>query len=178
MYISLQKAISNFFHHSIDFTRDESVKYLEEAITLGAYDRSVLRTEMDNLVVEDELKISQFVVQSGLLLDNEKTTTKYAINYLKYCFWDVLYPEFKVTEDIRINIVIYSLAILKSYSNNDSWIELEELLIKLKQNPMFTDLELYNLYHFLGDAVGEFEMNVEGKLELMDGELYYYVKLK
>jgi len=166
----LFQVINNFFNVDIDWSRDEGVDEFQTSLEFGGYDLDGMRREIQAILSDKEFDWKQFSIETKLCYDRSQVTAEYAREFLKYCIWDVLYPENKLSQDMRRQLVTSIIEALSAIERRESWYSMNEVHDVVLKLPQFSGLEFHNIFHVLTDAPGQYQMKfveIQGEVKLV-----------
>lgn len=153
--------MKNEFSYILEVNRDEGIDSLLSGIEEGYYDIRVLKQEYDQALKDETYNWVEFAIMTKMLWDKESYSNEDVINYIKYYLHEVIYPNDKITPEKSKIVLNTALNILKNLQNNEGWIELDNLYLKIIESTGFKDLPYYRMYYLLLRN----DYKIEGKAE-------------
>ncbi len=171
-YPVLSEIIKNEFAYVMELNRNESVDFLLDGIKEGIYNIESVKNEYDIAINDKAYDWVDFAISTKMLWDKESLSNNNVINYLKYYFEEVVYPDRKISDEKFDEILQISLKILKNQPRNNPWINIEELYKQLNERTKSKKLPYYTIYKLMINN----GFNVEGRSERGKGKEIIFVK--
>ncbi|MDR1154870.1 MAG: hypothetical protein LBL04_09160 [Bacteroidales bacterium] len=127
----------------------DSFSMLGRQIKEGTINKEYLKDEFLSAINDKDFDWMVFAKESHLLMNPANYTNIEICNYVKFLFFDYLFPEKKLSNEQLNHLGKEIACILRISENkdNDDWVFSYDLYDMLKKQKIFKDLEYHNLWN-------------------------------